>query len=90
MFEVYPGRKAIYLDTTTEENNNICIRAGIAMKELPENFVILFSKHKLTDVKLTGKAAGNQVQLNKTSLLQPDRNPRASYGLAQFINCCLP
>ena len=71
----------------TKENYNRCIKAGVSMKELPEDFVIRVSKHEVTDVKLTGKY---QVQHSKTSFLQPDRNPCLSFGLTQFINCCLP
>ena len=92
VFEKYPNHRAIYLsktNMTTERGFDRCIRVGTAFKKLPRGFIILFSKLKVTDVMSTGDAARYQVKLMNGSYLQPHTDPCTSYGLAQFINCCL-
>ena len=93
-FPDYPDHKAILLDNTkmkTVGNYNRCIRAGTAMECLPNNFVVLFSTLKITDCKLPGAPSKYQVELKRNKkYLHPHRNPVTDYGMAQFINCCLP
>ena len=92
VFEKYPNHRAIYLsktNMTTERGFDRCIRVGTAFKKLPRGFIILFSKLEVTDVMSTGDAARYQVKLMNGSYLQPHTDPCTSYGLAQFINCCL-
>ena len=93
VFEKYPNHPAIYLSTTnmtTQAGFDRCIRAGTAFKKLPPGFIIPFSKLQVTNVKSKGDAARYQVHLTKTSFLQTHPDPCTSYGLGQFINCCLP
>jgi hypothetical protein len=93
VFEKYPKHKAIYMDftnMTTQAGYDRCVRAGTAFEKLPEGFIVLFSKLEVSNVKSKGDAARYQVELTKTSFLQPHTDPCTSYGLAQFINCCLP
>ena len=90
--ENYPNHKAIYLDDTnvaTQQGYDRCICFGTAFKELPKDFVILFSKLAVTNVMSTGDAARYQDELTETSFLQPHTDPCTPYGLVQLINRCL-
>ena len=92
VFDKYPNHPAIYMSTTnitTEFGFNRCVRAGTAFKKLPPEFIILFSKLEVTNEQSDGDAARYQVKLLDGTYLQPHRDPCTSYGLAQFINCCL-
>ena len=44
----------------------------------------------ITNYELGGTSSKYQVTLPKGRFLQPHHNPKTKYGLAQFINCCLP
>ena len=92
-FPNLPGQKAIVLSETamnTDPKFKRCIRAGPLFDELPKGFIILFSHVTITNYPLRGTSAKYQVSLPKKRFLQPHHNPRNKYGLAQFINCCLP
>ena len=92
-FPNLPGQKAIILSETamkTDPKFKRCIRAGPLFDELPEGFIILFSHRCITNYQLGGTSSKYQVTLPRDRFLQPHQNPKTKYGLAQFINCCLP
>ena len=96
-FKNNPDEPVVILSKTqlpTPAGRDRCVRVTTALEYLPKNFILIFSKWRITKTKSTGIQGCYQIKLRGGHYLQTRTTlypkSRPEYGLADYINAALP
>jgi hypothetical protein len=88
-----PGEPCIKIGQTnlrTPPGRNRGVRVGLALDELPEGFVILYSHYSISTTPSRNEQRHYQVGLPGGRYMKIHTRPTEPFGLANFINSALP